>query len=66
MKVTDNHFASNFFFLDARDSGFRITSELSFQEGEFIFDELPFTISGFVEITCHFLKAILPDEIIIP
>ena len=41
VNVTDNHFVSDFFRLNQESSGFEIAAELSFQDGEFIFDDLP-------------------------
>ena len=66
MKVTDNHFVSDLFGLNQESSGFKIAAELSFQDGEFIFNDLPSWINHIIELLSHFLTIFTADDLIIP
>jgi hypothetical protein len=66
VNVTDNHFVSNFFCLNQESSGFEIPTELSFQDREFIFDDLSSWINNVIELASHFLTVSNPDNLVIP
>jgi hypothetical protein len=66
VNVTDNHFVSDFFHLDQESSSFEIATELSFQDGEFIFDDLSSWINNVIELLSHLPKICTPDYVIIP
>ena len=66
MNVTDNHFVSDFFDLNAESSGFEIAVELSLQNRELIFHELSSWINNFIELASHFLTVSTPDNLVIP
>lgn len=66
VKVTDNHFQGNFFSLDNEDPRFKIPAELSFQDGEFGFNNLTFSVSGIIGSGEHFLTVISANEFRIP
>ncbi len=66
MKVTDNHFVSDFFHLNEVSSCFEIAVELSFQNGEFIFHELSSWINTVIELLSHFLTVSTPDNLVLP
>ena len=66
MNVTDNHFPGDFFHLDEKFSCFEITIELSFQDGEFVFNELSSWVYDIIELASHFLTVITPNNLIIP
>jgi hypothetical protein len=66
VKVTDNHFVSDFFHLKDELSCFEIAAELSFQDRERGFNELSFSVSGFVAPENHFRSASTADSLIIP
>ena len=65
MNVTDNHFVSDFFHLNEESSCFEIAIELSFQDGEFIFNELSSGINSIIELTSHFLTVSTPDNLVL-
>lgn len=66
MNVTDNHFVSDFFRLNEKSSSFEIAAELSFQDREFVFDDLPSWINNVIELLSHFLTVSPPDNLVIP
>ena len=66
MKVTDNHFVSDFFGLNQESSGFEIAAELSFHDREFIFDDLPSWIHNIIELLRHLPTICTPDYVIVP
>jgi hypothetical protein len=66
VNVTDNHFVSDFFCLNQEFSSFEIAAELSFQDREFVFDDLPSWINNVIELASHFLTVSTPDYVIIP
>ena len=66
MNVTDNHFVSDFFCLNQESSSFEIAAELSFQDREFVFDDLPSWIDTIIELLSHLLTILTTDYFIIP
>jgi hypothetical protein len=52
--------------VDGEDSIFEITIELSFENGEFCFNELSSRVYDLVEVLSHFLTSFSPDAHIIP
>jgi hypothetical protein len=66
VKVTDNHFVSDFFHLNEEFSRFKIAVELSFQDGEFVFHELTSWINDVIELKSHFLTVSATNDFIIP
>jgi len=66
VNVTDNHFVSDFFSLNQKSSSFEIAAELSFQDREFVFDDLPSWINNGIELLSHLLTIGTPDYVIIP
>jgi hypothetical protein len=66
VKVTDNHFVSDFFHLNEVSSCFEIAVELSFQDGEFIFHKLSSRINTIIKLTSHFLTISTPDNLVLP
>ena len=66
LKVTDNHFVGDFIHLDEEDSCFEITVELSFEDGEFVFDELLSWINDVIELASHFLAVSSTDNLVVP
>jgi hypothetical protein len=66
VKVTDNHFSSDFLPLDDESTSFEISAELSFQDRKSIFHELSSGINNIIEMTSHFLAVSTSDYVIIP
>jgi len=66
VNVTDNHFVSDFFRLNQESSGFKVAAELSFQDGKFIFNDLPSRVNHLIELLSHFLTIFTADDLIIP
>jgi hypothetical protein len=66
VQVTDNHFVSDFFNLHKESSGFEIPAELSFQDGEFGFHDLSFSVSWIISSAEHFLPVISANDFIVP
>ena len=66
MNVTDNHFVSDFFCLNQESSSFEIAAELSFQDREFVFDDLPSGINNGIELLSHLPTICSPDNLVIP
>ena len=66
MNVTDNHFVSDFFCLNQESSSFEIAAELSFQNREFIFDNLSSWVNNIIELLSHLPTICTPDYVIIP
>jgi len=66
VNVTDNHFISGFLFLDKKHSCFQVSTELSFQDGEYVFNELPSAILLIIELLSHFLSVFPTDDLIVP
>jgi len=66
VKVTDNHFVSDFFNLNEVSSCFEISAELSFQDREFIFHKLSSRINTVIKLTSHFLTVSTPDNLVLP
>jgi hypothetical protein len=66
VNVTDNHFVSDFFRLNQESSSFEIAAELSFQDREFIFNDLPSWINNIIELLSHLPTICSPDYVIIP
>ena len=66
MNVTDDHFASYFFHLNPEFSCLKITTELSFQDRESVFNELTSPIFFIIALSSHFLMVFTTDGLIIP
>jgi hypothetical protein len=66
VNVTDNHFSSDFLFLDKKYSCFQVSTELSFQNGEYVFNELTSAIFLIIELLSHFLSVFPTDDLIVP
>jgi hypothetical protein len=66
VNVTDNHFTGDFLFLDKKYSCFQVSTELSFQDGEYGFNELTSAIFLIIELLSHFLSVLSPDDLIVP
>lgn len=66
MKVTDNHFVGDFFSLDEEFSCFKIPGEPSFQDREFVFNELSSRVDDIIEPGGHFLTVSTANEVSIP
>jgi len=65
MNVTDNHFISDFLFLVKKYSCFQFSTELSFQDGEYVFNELTSAIFLIIELLSHLLSAFPNDDLIV-
>ena len=66
MNVTDNHFVSDFFRLNQKSSSFEIAAELSFQDREYVFNDLPSWINTIIELLSHLPTIHTSDYVIIP
>ena len=66
MKVTDNHFVSNFFGLTEETPRFKIAAELPFQDRESGFHELTSGINNVIELRSHFQTIDTPNGFVIP
>jgi hypothetical protein len=66
VNVTNNHFVSDFFRLNQESPRFEIAAELSFQDREFVFDDLPSWVNNVIELTSHFLTISTPNDLVIP
>jgi hypothetical protein len=66
VNVTDNHFISDFLFLDKKYSCFQVSTELSFQDREYVFNELTSAIFLIIELLSHFLSVFPTDNLIVP
>jgi hypothetical protein len=66
VNVTDNHFVSDFFRLNQESSSFEIAAALSFQDREFILDDLSSWINHLIELLSHLPTIRTPDYVIIP
>ena len=66
MNVTDNHFVGDFFRLNQEFSSFKIATELSFQDREFVFDDLPSWINNVIELIGHLPTIRTSYYVIIP
>jgi len=66
VNVTDNHFVSDFFRLNQESSGFEIAAELSFQDREFVFDDLPSWINIIIELLSHLPTIRTAYNVIVP
>ena len=66
VNVTDNHFVSDFFCLNPESSRFKIPTELSFQDREFIFHELSSWINNIIEPLSHFQTVSTTNDLIFP
>lgn len=66
MNVTDNHFVSDFFRLNQKSSSSEIAAELSFQDREFVFNNLPSWINNGIELASHFLAVSTSNNLVIP
>ena len=66
MNVTDDHFPGDFLQLDKKFSCFQIATELSFQDGELVFNELSSSISDVIELESHFLTVSPSDNFVLP
>lgn len=66
MEVADYHFCSDFFHLDEEFSCLEIPVELTFEDGEFVFNELSSRIYNVIEPESHFLTIRTPNSLIIP
>ena len=66
MNVTDNHFISDFLFPDKKHSRFQVSTELSFQDGEYVFNEVMSAIFLIIGLLSHLLSAFPADNLIVP
>jgi len=66
MEVTDNHFVSDFFHLNPKSSSFEIAAELSFQDRELIFHDLPSWIKNVIELLSHLSTVSTADNLVLP
>jgi hypothetical protein len=66
VSVTDNHFVRDFSRLKRGTSIFEIAAELSFQDREFVFDDLPSGINNIIEPLGDFLTIYTSSDFIIP
>ena len=57
---------SNFLFLDKKYSCFQVSTELSFQDGEYVFNELTSAIFLLIELLSHLLSVFSTDDLIVP
>ena len=55
-----------FFFLDKKYSCFQVSTEFSFQDGEYVFNELTSAIFLTIEQVSHFLSVFPTDNLIVP
>jgi len=66
VEVTDDHFSGDFFCLDEKFSFFEIPGEFSFQDREFVFNELSSRLDDVIEPSGHFLSVRPTNEVSIP
>jgi hypothetical protein len=65
VNVTYDHFVVDFLQLNNKFSCFQIAVELSFQNGECIFDKLTSPVSYFIKLVSHFLTINATNNLII-
>jgi hypothetical protein len=66
VNVADNHFHGYLLLLNGKYSCLQIAAELSFRDGEFGFGQLPFPVSGVIEMPGHFLTVSSSDNLVVP